>query len=192
MKSKKIKLVIFHPYSTKGGADKSISRLINGLNKKKYEIIFLTLRKPYIKNYLTKKIKIIEINSSKTIFSIFKIRKVLKKFLKSENVIFFSNQNFANVISFFILNGFKNIKHVIIERNHINEFNYYKNILDFFKKKIIKLLMIILYKKADLVIGNAKQLSKDLSKITKSKVKTIYNPALDNSIFQLAKKKNKY
>ena len=39
MKFKKIKLIIFHPYSKIGGADKSISRLINGLNEKKYEII---------------------------------------------------------------------------------------------------------------------------------------------------------
>ena len=68
-----------------------------------------------------------------------------------------------------IIGKFRNIKHVIVERNHIDEFNYYKNIFDFFKKKIIKFLMIILYKKADLVIGNAKNLSKDLSKITKAK-----------------------
>ncbi len=189
MKSKKIKLVIFHPYSTIGGADRSISRLINGLNKNKYEIIFLTLTKPYIKNYLTKKIKIIKINASKTIFSILKIRNILDNFSKNEKVIFFSNQNFANIISFFILNKFKNIKHVIVERNHIDEFNYSKNIFDYIKKKIIKFLMIILYKKADLIIGNSNKLSKDLSKITKTKVKTIYNPALDNNIIKLSKKK---
>ena len=189
MKSKKIKLIVFHPYSTIGGADKSIARLINGLNEKKYEIIFLTISRPYIKNYLNKKIKIIKINSSKTIFSIFKIRNILKKFSNNEKVIFFSNQNFANIISFFILYKFKNIKHVVVERNHIDEFNYYQNTFDYIKKKIIILLMIILYKKADLVIGNAKKLSEDLSKITKIKVKTIYNPAFDNSIFKLSKKK---
>tara|TARA_B100000686_G_scaffold337805_1_gene409436 strand:+ start:478 stop:1587 length:1110 start_codon:yes stop_codon:yes gene_type:complete len=189
MKSKKIKLIIFHPYSTIGGADKSIARLINGLNEKKYEITFLTISKPYIKNYLNKKIKIIKINTTKTIFSIFKIRNILKTFSKNEKIIFFSNQNFANIISFFILYKFKNIKHVVVERNHIDEFNYYKNIFDYIKKKIIIFLMIILYKKADLVIGNAKKLSHDLSRITKAKVKTIYNPAFDNSIFKLSKKK---
>ena len=35
----KIKIYIFHPYSGEGGADLSISRLINGLNDKKYDII---------------------------------------------------------------------------------------------------------------------------------------------------------
>ena len=34
---KKIKIYIFHPYSGKGGADLSLSRLINGLNDKKYD-----------------------------------------------------------------------------------------------------------------------------------------------------------
>ena len=58
MKSNKIKLIIFHPYSKIGGADKSLSRLINGLDSSKYEIIFLTLGKPYIKNYLKKRITI--------------------------------------------------------------------------------------------------------------------------------------
>ena len=89
MKSKKIKLIIFHPYSRIGGADKSLSRLINELDSKKYEIIFITLKKPYIKNYLEKKIKIIEIKRSRTLFSIFEIRKILKSFSTNEKVIFF-------------------------------------------------------------------------------------------------------
>ena len=46
---KKIKVYLFHPYSGKGGADLSISRLINGLNDKKYEIDFLSLNTPLIK-----------------------------------------------------------------------------------------------------------------------------------------------
>ena len=55
MKLKKINLIIFHPYSMIGGADKSLSRLINNLDHEKYEITFLTLSKPLIKKYLEKK-----------------------------------------------------------------------------------------------------------------------------------------
>ena len=55
MKSKKIKLVIFHPYSSLGGADKSIARLINNLNFNKYEVIFMSLNNAYIKKLLKKK-----------------------------------------------------------------------------------------------------------------------------------------
>jgi len=191
MKSKKIKLIIFHPYSRIGGADKSLSRLINELDSSKYEIIFITIGKPLIKIYLKKKIKIIQIKSSRTIFSIIKIRKILNSFSSDEKVIFFSNQNFANIISFFILYNFRNIKHVIFERNHIDEFKINENLRDFFKKQVIKFLIKILYKKANLVMGNANKLSKDLSRLVKTKVKTIYNPAYDKSIIKLSKNKIK-
>ena len=191
MKSNKIKLIIFHPYSKIGGADKSLSRLINGLDSSKYEIIFLTLGKPYIKNYLKKKITIKKLKSSKTIFSIMKIRKILKSYSLDKKIIFFSNQNFANVVSFFILFSLPNIKHIVMERNHIDEFNYHNNYFDYFKKKTIFLLMKILYKNADLVIGNAEKLSSDLKKVTKCKVKTIYNPAYDEELYKLSKSKIK-
>ena len=190
MKSKKIKLVIFHPYSKIGGADKSLSRLINRLDSSKYEIIFITIEKPFIKYYLKKEIKIIKIKSSKTIFSVMKIRKILKSY-SEEKVIFFSNQNFANIVSFFIIFRFSNIKHIVMERNHIDEFKYSKNFVDLIKKKIIFLLMKIFYKHADLVLGNAKKLCIDLKKMTNCKVKKIYNPAYDKEIYKLSKSKIK-
>jgi len=191
MKSKKIKLIIFHPYSRIGGADKSLSRLINELESSKYEIIFITIGKPFIKAYLKKKIQIIQIKSSRTIFSIMKIRKILNSFSSDEKVIFFSNQNFANIISFFILYNFRNIRHVLFERNHIDEFKISENLWDLFKKNLIKILIRILYSKANLVMGNANKLSQDLSKLAKTKVKTIYNPAYDKSIIKLSKRKIK-
>ena len=55
---KKIKIYIFHPYSGKGGADLSLSRLINGLNDKKYEIDFLSLNTPLIKKKFLKKLNL--------------------------------------------------------------------------------------------------------------------------------------
>tara|TARA_B100001057_G_scaffold500955_1_gene619161 strand:+ start:1306 stop:2415 length:1110 start_codon:yes stop_codon:yes gene_type:complete len=188
MKLKRIKLIIFHPYSMVGGADKSISRLINGLSEKKYEIIFITLGEPSIKFYLKKKIRFIKIFSSKTIFAVPKIREFLKKIPLNEKVIFFSNQNFANIISFLILYDLKHIKQIIMERNHIDEFKYPNNKIDLIKKKIIKILMIILYKKADLILGNAKKLSEDLSTMINAKVKTLYNPAFDSDILKFSKK----
>ena len=48
---KKIKIYIFHPYSRIGGADLSISRLINNLEDTKYSITFITLAKPK-KNFI--------------------------------------------------------------------------------------------------------------------------------------------
>ena len=73
----KTKIYIFHPYSRIGGADLSISRLINNLDYKKYSISFITLKHLKIKNYLKRKIKIHQINSSRTLYSIFKIRDII-------------------------------------------------------------------------------------------------------------------
>ncbi len=188
MKLNKIKLIIFHPYSLIGGADRSIARLIDGLDKNIYEIIFITLKKPKINKYLQAKVKIINLKCSKTIFSISKVRKILKKIPKSDKTIFFSNQNFANIISFFVLYKLKHIKHVIVERNHIDEFKFNSNLYQKIKKNIIKFCMSKLYKYADLVLGNAKKLSEDLSKLINADVKTIYNPAYDKDIINLSKK----
>lgn len=51
----KIKLIIFHPYSRIGGADLSISRLINNLDSNIYNISLITFKKPEINFYLKKK-----------------------------------------------------------------------------------------------------------------------------------------
>ena len=51
----KYKIYIFHPYSKIGGADLSISRLINNLDQEYFEIDFIYLNKQKISNYLNKK-----------------------------------------------------------------------------------------------------------------------------------------
>lgn len=136
---KKIKVYIFHPYSGKGGADLSISRLINGLNDKKYEIDFLSLNAPLIRKKIFKKVKFIRIKSSRTLFSFPKIinhiKQDKKKYVKK---IFISNQYFANILSVIFLKRIKDVKIVLLERNHIDEFKYYNDHIDFFKKKLSK------------------------------------------------------
>ena len=64
---KKIKLYFFHPYSRIGGADLSLSRLINNLDKNRFSITFITLEKPKINNYLNTKIEIKIIKKKKSI-----------------------------------------------------------------------------------------------------------------------------
>ena len=190
---KKIKIYIFHPYSQIGGADLSLSRLINLLPSDKYEIIFLCLQTAQIRKYLKKKIKIINFKSQRTIYAILKIRKFLKKDYSDKYTkhIFFSNQNFANVLSFLITIKLNWIKLICIERNHIDELKFKNNLSKKIKNLIILFLIKNLYKYADLIIGISKKLSFDLSKYANCKVKTIYNPSYDTDIYQLAKAKIK-
>ena len=49
MKNKKIKLIFFHPYSYIGGADNSLKRLIDNLDKNKFSITFVSLNNSFKK-----------------------------------------------------------------------------------------------------------------------------------------------
>ena len=172
----KKKIIFFHPYSVLGGADLSISKLIL-CSPKNYDLEFLTLsKKPKINFYLKKKIKISKLNYSRLFFSIFEIRKKLKKEIKIyDQIIFISNQNFANIISLISLFKLKKIKKISFERNHLSELNYISSFSDFFKNKILKICIKFFYRYSDLIIGNSYELSKDLKDFIGRKVETLQN-----------------
>ncbi len=196
MDDQKIKLIVFHPYSLVGGADLSISTLINNLDYRKYSIDFICIKRSKNAKILNKKIKIYKIKTSKTIFSIFKVRKIIEKNLIKDykKVILFSNQNFANIISYFAtLNLNPKLKKIAIERNHINELDYYFSIKDFVYKITIKILIKLIYKKFDKIICNSNESSKDLATFLNKKVMTIHNPikiAIKNKAINKIKNKN--
>ena len=183
----KIKIYIFHPYSGIGGADLSLSRLINNLDKRFYDITFITLKSPKIRYYLKRKIEIISLNSNRTIFSIMKLRNIIlsrkKKDKEFKKIIFISNQNFANIISLISLYKINHLKTILIERNHPDELT----LVSSYKNLIIKYLIKYLYKYADYIIGISKTLSKDLGNLCKKKVITIYNPSFDKKILEIKK-----
>ena len=81
--------------------------------------------------------------------------------------------------------GLSWIKLILIERNNPIELKYSRKIKDW----VISLLVKHLYKKSDKIIGISKELSNDLSKLTREKVLTIYNPSFDKNLFKLAKRK---
>ena len=75
MKNKKIKLIFFHPYSYIGGADNSLKRLIDNLDKNKFSITFVSLNNSFLKKTLAKKIQFITLKADRAIFSIFQLKK---------------------------------------------------------------------------------------------------------------------
>ena len=181
---KKYRVFIFQPYPKFGGADRSIIRLINGNKSADFTLVSLT--KCNYSKYLNKKIEYLEIKSSRVLFSFFKLREKIKYIIdknKYDKNIFISNQNFANIISILSVYKIKNLKTILIERNHLIELKFSKNIYDLLKKKIILNLIKFSYKKSNAVVGISKKLSLDLSKFIGKKVKTIYNPATDRSIY---------
>ncbi len=187
----KKKIIFFHPYSCYGGADLSISKLIN-IIPNGYDIDFLTLtKKPKIRFYTKKKFKVLKLSNKKTFKTVFEIRNLLKVELKKYNkVIFLSNQNFANIIALISSFKLKGLKKIVFERNHLSELDFSENFIDLTKKKIIKFLIKKTYKFSDLIMGNSEELCKDLSNYTGSKVVKLENFYDYKFIQNVSKKKN--
>jgi glycosyltransferase involved in cell wall biosynthesis len=181
-------LIFFLPNFSKGGAANSIIRLCENLNKKKYNIYVISLGKnPYKKRVSKFCKKIYELNFNKTIFSFFRIRKIIKELIKiNKYTLFVSNINYANVLSLIFLSKIKNLKIALVERTSINELDIFYSLKDFVKKKIIKFLMIIFYKKSHKIIANSKTVAKSLEKLVKKKVDFIYPPSV-NKVYKYKK-----
>ena len=67
--NKKVKLFIFQPYPQFGGADRSIIKLINGLNYS--DITLISILKCNYAKYLNKKIRFKQLENKRVIFSIY-------------------------------------------------------------------------------------------------------------------------
>ena len=111
------------------------------------------------------------------------IKKDIAKNSFTKNIII-SNQNFANIITMISLRKFSEIKKILIERNHLDELKFYKNINDFIKKKIILCLIKIYYTQSDAIVGITVKSSNDLGNYINSKVITIYNPSYEEKIIK--------
>lgn len=185
---RKTLIICLHPYSDMGGATSKIIQMLNSLNKKNYEIIYIYIKKNFKLN-LNSNIKTIKLKNRRMLFSFFEIKRIIsyyhdKNFKKK---IFISNQNYSNSLTYFLTKNFKEFKSILIERNHLDELYYYNSIQDFLKKSIIKILMKFTYKNATKIIGNTKKLSRDLSAFVNSKVEMIYSPTNSKEINRLSK-----
>ncbi len=173
MKKKKTKIFFFNPYPAVGGVDTVLKKFINSLDLRYYNIEYLTLRKCNYK--FNKNITFTNLKKNSVLLSYFEIIRLLLK-NKNEKKIFFSVQYFTNIWTVLFLKKIKQVKIFLYEVNHLDELSNYKNPKEFIKKNIIKFLIKTLYTRADLIVGNSEELSKDLSKYIKKKVLTIYNP----------------
>ncbi|MBD1140978.1 glycosyltransferase [Pelagibacterales bacterium SAG-MED39] len=160
---KKKNLIFFIPEFVKGGAGNSIVSLCKNINKNFFFINIICLGKCEYKRELSQNIKIFELDKKRTLFAQFAIRKIISSILSNSlKTIFISNFFYANVLVGLFQKKDKNIKYIFTERTTLSELYIYFGIKDFLKKNIIKLLVKILYRKADLVIANSKKVSKDL------------------------------
>ena len=187
IKKNKIKIFFFNPYPSIGGLDTTLRKFINNLDLNNYDIEYLSLKK--IKTKFNKNINYTILDKNSTFLSYFQIFNIVKNDIAKKKI-FFSSQYFTNVWTVLFLKRIKRLKIFLYEVNHIDELNNHKNIKDYFKKKIIKFLVKIVYEKADIIAGNSSQLSSDLSKYINKKVTTLYNPCYYKTTKRISNSKN--
>ena len=165
-----------------GGAGNSISKLCINLPKKDYRISVICIGKcEYKKLFERNKINVYQLKNRKLIFSIFSIRRILKKILKKNyKNILISNIHYNNIILTLIAKQINNLKIILVERTPLQELDIYFSKFDFLKKKIVKFLIRVLYPKSDIIIVNSNGIKNGFSKSLIKKVKVIYPPALRN------------
>jgi len=159
LKKKQKRLVFFLPNFILGGAGESIFKLSKFLNKHNFSILIISLGKNlYKKEFRKNNCEIIEIDSSRAFFSIFKLRKLIINESKKnfEKIIFISNLNYVNIISVISLINLNKIKVILTERSSISELKYSDNLINKLKNKLIYFFAKILYKFSDLIITNSK------------------------------------
>lgn len=97
------------------------------------------------------------------------------------------------MIAIFFIKFLLGVKLVLIERTPIKELKTYYSLIDYFKKKIIYLLMKLFYSKSNAVIVNSNYTKKKFKKNINCKVFRIFSPAIEKvKIKKKRYKKNFY
>lgn len=180
-------IILVHNFSN-GGAEKNYINFANFLNKKKYELRFISINnKGFSNNELDEKISLRNCKKNKFIFSIFKIIKFINEF-KPDYI--FTSLPHLN-IGILILKKFNLIrcKNIIIREANVIDPKYQDGYL---KNYIFVILKRIFYKNALKVIAITKAVQNnliDFQKVNINNCVMIYNPFLKKKINEEDEKK---
>lgn len=184
----KTKIAFFLPNLGGGGTERSIVKLLDGLNKENFQTSLLLgkAKGPFLKE-VPKRILVKELNSSGVSFLLFKLIKYLQQERPDIFVSFLSHVNAISVLAK-IFSKTKT-KLIISERT---TFSHTPEITKTTKNKLLaffflKPLVRFTYPLADAIVCVSKGVAEDLSRFlgTKKKIKVIYNPIVSNKLYIL-------
>ena len=185
----KIKVTFFLQNLEVGGAERSLVRLANAINKKYFEVSFLlcSVRGALLQN-LSKEIKVVDLKSPHASRSLIKVVKYLHKEKPDIILSALEHINLISIAASFFCR--KKPKVIITERSTLSRLHKYaahKTSHILVARFIMPYLAKIFYKKADLIICVSKGVADDISKIIGDlpSIKVIYNPVTDDSILKL-------
>jgi glycosyltransferase involved in cell wall biosynthesis len=181
-----MKILIFIPHMGQGGVERSFINLSKELIKKGHNVKFVCLNK--IVSAYKEELSEIKLNSRRTLFSIIKLSKVIE--YEAPDILI-SAQYYANIAAIISNKISKNKTKIIIsERNHLTSALTKYSLL---KRRLIKFLIKLTYKRADLIFGNSESVCEDLKEkfVFKNniKVKKILNPAFIEIVLKQSEEK---
>lgn len=157
MNSNNLNIAFILPSFDGGGAERVIVNLANGFTNSGLfvSIIVLNSHGSYI-NEANNKVKIINLNKKRTLYSYFSLLKFVRD---SKPNVLFSTMPHINILALFIKIVYKKYTVVIRESNTTSEQSKSKTSV---KWHIIKLLRRVLYNKADLIVCPSAGVAEDL------------------------------
>ena len=171
----KINLIFFIPQFILGGEGKSITSLCKNINKKNFKISIICMNKCYYKKDLGKFCKIYELPTNRALFAQNKVSNIIKKtIMGNKKNIFISSLFYSNALSAIFQKKYENLRFLFMERTAFKELYGYFSITDFVKKNIIKLILKLFYKKADIVVANSKKVADEIKKFSNVNTTHIY------------------
>lgn len=162
-----------------GGSERVMSILISNLNTNKYDVTLVLIKKEgrYLAD-LPKNLKIIDLDSQKVRYSIFKIINIIRG---QKPDIVFSTLAYLNLLIAVIRPFFsKKVKFIARETNTVSVKNKYQPY-----PKLFDLLYKVFYNNFDLIVSQAEYMKQDLVEnygIKHFKIKVINNPVDINKI----------
>jgi len=180
------KVAFFLPSLEGGGAERVVVNLIKEFIKReiKVELVLASAKGPYLSE-LPKEVRIIDLKSSRVIFSIPKLISYLRE---EKPDIFISSLSHANLVSIISKKIAKSKTKLFLREDNTLSLVFYNS--KSFKTKVIPFLVKLLYSYADLVIAVSDGVKDDLigfAKLSPDKIKVIYNPVITPELFQKAR-----
>ncbi len=178
--SKKIKIIFFLPTLTSGGAQRVAINMMSLLDRRKYDISLVLVTNHFndLLDAVPSDIKIYNLDSKKTILSVFKLRRIIKKI---EPEIIFSTLINSNVVMYLALLGIKN-KPKIIYRHPTSP----KLLLEEkTSSPIMRYLLVKAYAHADEIVAQTPEMKNEIIKyygVDKNKIEVFINPLDSNNI----------
>lgn len=176
-----MKIALFLPNLHGGGAERMMLNLAREL--KSYpisiDLIVANLFGDYI-SLIPEGIEVFNLNSKKTIFSIFKLKKYIET---NQPDILISTLRRANVTA--VLSKILSKRQFKLILREANTFSSQAKIDETIPEKILNVLCKLLYPKADSIVAVSKEMANELVadlKINSGKIICIYNPVVDEMI----------